>query len=152
MFVWPKLTKIEICFHPLMQLVLVAVSYYVISSTLMTKTWISGKSWRPINCPSANMKFESRLHSAVSVVDLRRNSTLRNNSLQSWCHWSYWSVLMTMSAVSGDEAHLARCNMLRASPDATWHRLRASICDVSPQRLPWSSMCCACQWPVKHNF
>jgi len=45
-----------------------------------------------------------------------------------------------LAAVSGDAAHLARCGMLRASPDAFGRRCWASVCDVLPGRLPWSSM------------
>ena len=37
---------------------------------------------------------------------------------------------MTMAAVLGDAAHLARCSMLRASPDATGRHCRVSVCDV----------------------
>ncbi len=71
-------------------------------------------------------------HSAVSITNLRRNSTLRNNNPQSWCYWSYWSVLMTMAAVSGDAACLAQGSMLRASPDATGCCCQVSVCKVLP--------------------
>ena len=54
-------------------------------------------------------------------------------------------VLMTMAAVSGDAAHLAQCGMLRASPDAFGRRCQASVCHVSPGRLPWSLMLCVDQ-------
>jgi hypothetical protein len=59
---------------------------------------------------------------------------------------------MTMAAVLGDAVRLARCSMLRASPDATERCCRVSVCNVSPGRLPWSSMLPVDQWPTKHNF
>jgi len=51
---------------------------------------------------------------------------------------------MTMAAISSDAAHHAQCDMLRASPDASGRPCRASVCDVSPRRLPWSSMLHVC--------
>ncbi len=96
----------------------VLVSYHVVT-TLMMKTWTSGKSRGPTSWPSANIKLVSQGRSAVSVANLHRNSVLRNNNPQSWCYWLYWSVLMTMAAALGDAACLALCNMLSASPDAT---------------------------------
>ena len=91
----------------------------------MMKTWTSGKSQRPTSYPSAKIKFVSQWWSVVSVADLCRNSTLRSNNSQSWCYWLYWSVVMTMVAVSvsGDVACLTRCGMLRASLDTTGHCL-----------------------------
>jgi hypothetical protein len=59
---------------------------------------------------------------------------------------------MTMAAVSGDAAHLVQCSMLRASPDATGHQCRVSVCDVLPGQLPRSSKLPVDQWPTKHNF
>jgi hypothetical protein len=72
----------------------------------------------------------------VSVADLRRNSSLRNNNSQSWCcSHAGWSVLMTMAVVSDDAVHLARCGMLRASPiamlDATTRRVFVTYCPGS---------------------
>jgi len=59
---------------------------------------------------------------------------------------------MTMAAVLGDAARLAECGMLRASPDASGRRYRASVYDVLPGRLPWSSMLHEDQWPIKHKI
>ncbi len=122
------------------------------NSTLMMKTWTSGKSRGPTSWPSANIKIVSQGRSVVSVANLCRNSTLRNNNPQSWCHWSYWSVLMTMAAVSGDVAHLAQCSMLRAFSDATGRCCRVSVCNVLPRWLPWSLMLPVGRWSTKHNF
>jgi hypothetical protein len=105
------------------------------------------------SCPnSANLKFVSQGRNAVSLANLRRNSTLRNNNSQSWCYWPYWFVLMTVAAVSGDAAHLAQCSMVRASPHAIGHWCRVSVCNVSPRWLPWSSLLPVERWPTKHNF
>ncbi len=118
----------------------------------MMRTWTSGRSWGPKSWPSANLKFVSQGRSAVSVANLHRNCTLRNNNSQSWCCWLYGSVLMTMVAVLGDATCLAQCSMIRASPDATGRYCRVSVCDVSCRRLPWSSMLPVNRWPTKHNF
>ena len=59
---------------------------------------------------------------------------------------------MTMAAVLSDAAHLAQCGMLRASIDASGRPCWASVCDVSPGQLTWSSMLCVDQWPTKHKF
>ncbi len=127
------------------------MSYHIVF-TLIMKTWTSGKSWGSTSLPSSNIKFMSQARSAVSKANLRRNSTLRSNNSQSWCYWLYWSVLMTMLAVSGDAVHLAQCSMLRASPDATGRCCWVSVCNVLPGLLPWSLMLAVDRWPTKHNF
>ena len=83
---------------------------------------ICGKSRMPIRCLSANIKFVSQWHCAVSVAiaDLRGNRTLRHNNSQSWCYWLYWSILMTMVAISGT---------LMASPNAMGCRCRCWASD-----------------------
>ncbi len=129
----------------------VLVSYHIVN-TLMMKTWTSVQSRGPTSWPLANIKVVSQGRSAVSVANLRRNSTLRNNNPQSWYYWLYWSVLMTMAAVSGDAAHLAQCSMLMASPNATGRCCWVSVCNVLPGPLPWSSMLHVDWWPTKHNF
>jgi hypothetical protein len=129
----------------------ILVSYHVVT-TLMMKTWTSGKSRGPTSWPSASIELVSQGRSEVSVPNIRRKSTLRNNNPQSWCYWSYWSVLMITAAVSGDAVHLTQCSMLRASPDATGRRCRVNVCNVLPGWLPWSSMLPVDRWPTKHNF
>ncbi len=53
------------------------MSYHVVT-TLMMKNWTSaGKSQRPTSWPLANIKFVSQGRSGVSVANLRRNSTLK---------------------------------------------------------------------------
>jgi hypothetical protein len=102
--------------------------------------------------PIGEHQVRSQGLSALLLTILRRNSTLRNNNSQPLCYWSYWSVLMTMAAVSGHGhvACLARCGMLRTSPDASGRRCRVSVCNVSPGRLPWSSMLHMDRWHTKH--
>jgi hypothetical protein len=39
-----------------------------------------------------------------------------------------------------DAKHIAQYGRSRATLDASEHRDRASICPVSPQRTPWSSI------------
>jgi hypothetical protein len=102
--------------------------------------------------PIGEHQVRSQGLSALLEANLCRNSTLRNNNLQPFCYWSYWSVLMTMVAALGDAAQLAQCGKLRASPDASGRPCRASVCDVLPGRLPWSSMLPVDQWPTKHKF
>jgi hypothetical protein len=55
-------------------------------------------------------------------------------------------------SVLGDAAHLPQSSMLRASPDATGLCCWVRVCDVSPGRLPWSSMLPVDQLPTRHNF
>ncbi len=129
----------------------ILVSFHVVN-TLMMKTWTSWKSRGPTSWPLVNIKLVSQGGGAVSVAKVHRNSTLRNNNPQSWCYWLYWSVLMTMAAVLGDVVCLARCSMLRASPDATRCCCWVNVCDVLPGWLPWSLMLPVDQWPTKHNF
>ena len=94
--------------------------------------------------------------SVLLPANLGRNSSPRNNNSQPLCYWSYWSVLMTMVAVSGDRCALANaaCSGLRASPDASGsgRRWRESVCVISPARLSWSLMLHVDQWPTKHYF
>ena len=88
--------------------------------------------------------WRGKLGSWVSVADLCRNSTLRNNNSQSWWHWSYWSVLMTMATVLGMRRALpdAACSGLPPMPlDATSGRVFATY---HPNGCHLHQCCCAC--------
>ncbi len=54
------------------------MTYHIVTTLVMMKIWTYGMSRGPTSWPSANMKFVSQGRSAVSVANLRRNSTLRN--------------------------------------------------------------------------